>query len=85
MIRICFHPESGVPPSMGAYRRWLAFSSLRPYGSVAPGGENPQIWITSISGEPVPGEDPSTPAFWLPYQNIESGNHIPYWAAYEKR
>ncbi len=65
-------------------RLWLAFSSARPYGKIAtPNG--PQIWVTSIDpAKASQGEDPSTPAFWLPHQDTQSGNHIPYWAPYIK-
>jgi hypothetical protein len=81
-------PEQGnnwpkwSPPTRSRYI-WLAFSSLRPYGDVAAGG-NPQIWITAIDTLAEPGTDPSGPAFWLPGQSPSSGNHIPYWSVYEK-
>ena len=45
----------------------------------------PQLWITGIDPNAPPGSDPSAPAFWLPYQDLDSGNHIPYWAVYVKR
>ncbi|MEO1266935.1 MAG: hypothetical protein AAFX99_02490 [Myxococcota bacterium] len=65
---------------------WLAFSSTRSYGRIdIPADVGPQIWITAI--DPVKaalGEDPSAPAFWLPYQDSESGNHVPYWALFSK-
>ena len=65
---------------------WLAFSSNRPYGRISiPADVGPQIWVTAI--DPVKaarGEDPSSPAFWMPYQDVESGNHVPYWALYSK-
>lgn len=70
------------PPTRSRYI-WLAFSSLRPYGDVAAGG-NPQIWVTAIDTLAEPGTDPSSPAFWLPGQSPSSGNHIPYWSVYEK-
>ncbi len=67
-------------------RMWLAFSSLRNYGNVLINTESrPQIWVTAIDPNAPAGQDPSAPAFWLPYQSVSSGNHIPYWAAYEKR
>lgn len=71
-------------------RLWVAFSSTRDYGHRLRNGArefaNPQIWVTSIDVEAaMRGEDPSSPAFWLPYQDLESGNHIPYWAVYEKQ
>lgn len=70
-------------------RLWLAFSSFRDYGHLLPNNSNttrrPQIWVTAIDPNAPAGVDPSAPAFWLPFQDINSGNHIPYWAAYEKR
>lgn len=64
---------------------WLAFSSSRPYGKVPTSTEGPQIWVTAIDpAKAAQGEDPSWPAFWLPFQNPASGNHIPYWAVYTK-
>jgi len=75
-------------PPTGGRRQWLAFSSLRDYGHrlINDGDENPtpQIWITSVDPDTPPGGDPSSPSFWLPYQSIQSGNHIPYWAVFEK-
>lgn len=66
--------------------QWMAFSSIRPYGVLGGGSsETPQIWITAIDPTLASiGEDPSYPAFWLPGQALNSGNHIPYWAPYEK-
>ena len=69
-------------------RLWLAFSSTRDYGHQLAQDidtPTPQIWVTSIDPNAPPGQDPSSPAFWLPYQSLDSGNHIPYWAPYEKR
>jgi hypothetical protein len=69
-------------------RRWLAFSSLRDYGHTLVNSSrdtaNPQIWVTAIDPDAPEGTDPSAPGFWLPYQSIQSGNHIPYWSAYVK-
>jgi len=74
-------------PSGGGGRLWLAFSSFRSYGNkLRQGAEpRPQLWITGIDPNAAPGSDPSAPAFWLPGQSIDSGNHIPYWAIYQKR
>ncbi|MBU0553511.1 hypothetical protein KKF91_02545 [Myxococcota bacterium] len=76
-------------PYDGRGTLWVAFSSLRDYGHllVNSGAEykTPQIWISAIDPEAAArGVDPSAPAFRLPYQAIDSGNHIPYWAIYEK-
>lgn len=68
---------------------WLAFSSTRDYGhQLVQSGRSaptPQIWVTAIDLSTPPDQDPSSPAFWLPYQSLNSGNHIPYWAPYEKQ
>ena len=68
---------------------WLAFSSTRDYGHqlIQDGRQAPlpQIWVTAIDLDAPEGQDPSSPAFWLPYQSLNSGNHIPYWAPYEKQ
>ena len=63
---------------------WVAFSSRRDYGlklinSAQPGDDQtPQLWMAAVTPGVAP--DPSHAAFWLPYQNINSGNHIPQWA-----
>lgn len=75
-------------PMQGNGRVWLAFTSLRSYGRVLnnqPGIDaTPQIWVTGIDPDAPPGSDPSAPAFWMPGQSTQSGNHAPYWAPYEK-
>lgn len=78
-------------PIQGPGRRWLAFTSLRPYGYVVPNDPldqdtepRPQIWVTGVDPLAEPGSDPSAPAFWMPGQNTNGGNHAPYWAQYEK-
>lgn len=59
-------------------RLWLAFSSARPYGKVVSGGPS-QIWITSLDLA-TPG-DPTTPAFWLPCQDVTVLNNNPAWTS----
>jgi hypothetical protein len=54
---------------------FLAFSSLRAYATVGPGGTD-QIWIAAI--DPTQ-PDPSYSAFWAPFQSIEEGNHRAFW------
>ena len=69
-------------PGVGQHM-WIAFSSTRPYGHTETGG--PQIWVAAVDvALAAQGHDPSSSAFWLPYQDPGSGNHIPYWARYEK-
>ena len=67
---------------------WMAFSSTRDYGRILVNSDKqdirgqklPQIWISAIRRDLLAkGKDPSFPAFWLPGQRIDSGNHIPFW------
>jgi hypothetical protein len=61
---------------------WLAFSSLRAYGSVRQQDANEdQIWITAIDPS---RPDPSYSAFWAPFQNIDAGNHRAFWTHTEQ-
>jgi len=77
-----------APALSGAKIWWLAFSSTRDYGHVLvnstsldfKGSKKPQIWVTAIRVDKLgSGSDPSYPAFWLPGQRTDSGNHIPFW------
>jgi TolB protein len=57
---------------------WLTFSSRRAYG--LRGGTNAQLWMVGIDTARVAaGKDPSFAAFWLPFQDPGSGNHIAQW------
>jgi len=60
---------------------WLAFSSLRDYGDVLVGEARDQIWGGAIDPSRFgAGEDPSYAAFWMPFQQLEEGNHRAFWA-----
>ena len=64
---------------------WLTFSSRRDYGlrlvnsaSSSKDGQVSQLWMVAFS--PDSGEaDPGYPPFWLPFQDIKTGNHIAQW------
>ncbi|MCA9678329.1 MAG: PD40 domain-containing protein [Kofleriaceae bacterium] len=57
---------------------WLTFSSRRPYG--LRGGSAAQVWMVGIDpSRAAAGQDPSFAAFWLPFQDFTSGNHIAQW------
>jgi hypothetical protein len=64
---------------------WFTFSSRRPMGLRPPaldaeGLPVAQIWMASFDpASAAAGEDPSTAAFWLPFQEPDSGNHIAQW------
>jgi hypothetical protein len=66
---------------------WLTFSSRRDYGirllnSMASGMsmEVAQVWMVAVSPDRIntPG-DGGYPPFWLPFQDISTGNHIAQW------
>ena len=59
---------------------WLAFSSLRDYGNVLSGTDRDQLWGAAIDPARIAaGEDPSYAAFWMPFQDLEEGNHRAFW------
>ena len=56
---------------------WLAFSSLRAYGTLrAPDPKSDQIWIAAI--DPTQS-DASYSGFWAPFQSLDEGNHRAFW------
>jgi hypothetical protein len=69
----------------GSTIMWLTFSSRREYGwrSVGCGdsGRCAQVWMVAFDVEKALAgvEDPSYAAFWLPFQDIATGNHIAQW------
>ena len=60
---------------------WLTFSSARGYGLRLADWERTQLWMVAFDPDRMrAGQDPSFPAFWLPFQDISSGNHIGQWS-----
>lgn len=60
---------------------WLTFSSQRAYGLRLAAGQQTQLWMVAFDpARAAAGMDPSFPAFWLPFQDINSGNHIGQWS-----
>ncbi len=61
---------------------WATWSSRRAYGLRLAGGptSTTQIWMVGIDpAKAAAGQDPSFAAFWLPFQDIGTGNHIAQW------
>lgn len=59
---------------------YLTFSSMRPYGVRIPAGGRPQIWMTPFFPRRAEaGQDPTGPAFRVPFQDVNTGNHIAQW------
>lgn len=64
-------------PSTNPGISWLAFSSLRAYGTLrAQDPKSDQIWIAAI--DPTQS-DPSYSGFWAPFQSLDEGNHRAFW------
>lgn len=65
------------PVAAGGYF-WVFFTSRRTYGNIStPNLEDPlskKIWVTAIDIGAPHGSDPSHPAFFLPGQELGSGN-----------
>jgi len=61
---------------------WVTVSSKRDFGVRRRLADNwPQIWMFAFSpAQAGSGTDPGAPAFRLPFQNIDSKNHIAQWA-----
>lgn len=58
---------------------YLTFSSRREFGVRLAQG-TPQIWMTPFYPElAAQGQDPSGPAFRVPFQSLQSNNHIAQW------
>ena len=60
---------------------FLTFSSTRDYGDVLVGMQRDQLWASAIDLDALAtGGDPSTPPFWLPFQDPFESNHRALWA-----
>ncbi len=68
-------------PSSSPELFWLAFSSIRNYGDVLVGTQRDQLWGAAINPALITqGKDPSYPGFWMPFQQLDEGNHRAFWA-----
>jgi hypothetical protein len=77
-------------PDVQRYRggslMWFTFSSRRAYGLRTAAGATAQLWMAAF--DPQKGmarQDGSLPAFWLPFQEADSGNHIAQWVTKVER
>lgn len=65
---------------------WLTFSSRRAYGLRVGAGTQAQIWMVAFDPDAAAaGKDPAYAAFWLPFQETGSGNHIAQWVTKVER
>ncbi|MFT3765997.1 MAG: hypothetical protein QM820_10835 [Minicystis sp.] len=72
-----------MPVAAGGYF-WLVVVGERTYGNTLtdtnPGSRHKQLWVSAIDANPLPGQDPSHPAFWLPGQELNNNNMRGEWA-----
>ncbi len=76
-----------LPVAVGGYY-WVVFTSRREYGNTItdpnPWASSPAIrkklWVSAIDLDPVPGTDPSHPAFYINDQELMAGNMRGFWA-----
>jgi hypothetical protein len=58
---------------------WIAFNTKREYGVILPEGTQ-QIWVAAVDPDKLgTDEDPSYPAFRVPFQGLDENNHRAYW------
>ncbi len=75
-----YEPTFAPVPSGGFF--WVVFTSRRTFGNQLTGGKDQVklLWVAAIDLAPVPGKDPSHPAFLLPGQDLSSLNMRGFWA-----
>lgn len=60
---------------------WLVFSSRREYGRALQRDRRDQLWISAIDlDRATEGLDPSAPAFWVPFQELDDDTHRAFFA-----
>jgi hypothetical protein len=58
---------------------WIAFNTKREYGVVLGEGTQ-QIWVAAVDkSKAANGQDPSYPAFRVPFQGLNENNHRAFW------
>src|SRR5262249_18553300 len=78
--------DYGLPiGNVGKVNCYPTESPLQPFFTQPPtaGCTRAQIWMTAIKLDTAAvsaGMDPSRPAFWLPFQDLTTNNHLAQWA-----
>jgi hypothetical protein len=59
---------------------YFTFSSTRDYGIELVSAKQPQVWMAAFDpAKAMQNVDPSSTAFWMPFQDVKSHNHIAQW------
>lgn len=65
----------------GTRLHWITFSSDRNFGLREPPASHTLIWMAGVDPDMAHGDqDPSYPAFALPFQDLDTDNHTAQWA-----
>ena len=67
----------------GKVNCYPAGSPIGPFFNQANNCDRAQIWMAAIrldANGVMQGQDPSLPAFWLPFQDLSTNNHLAQWA-----
>jgi hypothetical protein len=68
---------------LGGQLLFVAFSSKAEYGFLKRDARIPQLWMAAIDLRrltgPTPDPDPSWAPVWLPFQEVDQNNHLPFW------
>lgn len=66
---------------------WMSWTSRRAYGLRLADDQRAQIWMAAFDpmAAATEGEQGFQAAFWLPFQDIETSNHIPQWVTSVER
>lgn len=67
-------------PTKPGETMFVAFTSARAYATVYASGKYKQMWVAGVDPNKLPGQDPSFPAFRLPFQGDTENSHRPFWA-----
>jgi hypothetical protein len=58
---------------------FIGFSSRIDYGFLKRNVNIPQLWLAAIDLRRLGSGDPSWAPVWLPFQEVDQNNHLPFW------
>jgi hypothetical protein len=64
---------------LGGQLFFLTYSSKVDYGFLMRGKARPQLWLAAVDLRRLGEGDPSWAPVWLPFQEVNQNNHLPFW------
>jgi hypothetical protein len=58
---------------------FIGFSSRIDYGFLKRDPNIPQLWLAAVDLRKLSTNDPSWAPIWLPFQEVDQNNHLPFW------